>query len=81
MLRLGGAYRLTDAGLGPLLRRAPALESLALPQCSRLDGAFLADLPEGLRWGAPQVNASSCSPLSWQCPRLIKGSCEHLRFA
>lgn len=46
---MGGAYRLTDAVLGLLLRRAPALESLALPQCSRLDGAFLADLPEGLR--------------------------------
>ena len=55
MLRLGGAYRLTDAGLGPLLRRAPALEALALPQCSRLDCAFLAALPAGLRCGAPQV--------------------------
>lgn len=70
MLRLGGAYRLTDAGLGPLLRRAPALEALALPQCSRLDGAFLAALPAGLRCAGPQGLASLCSPRSWQCPRL-----------
>ncbi|KAK9831384.1 hypothetical protein WJX81_008255 [Elliptochloris bilobata] len=48
-LRLGGAYRLTDAGLAPLLRRAPMLEALALPQCSRLDGAFLVALPGSLR--------------------------------
>jgi len=55
-LRLGGAYRLTEAGLAALLARAPALEALALPQCSRLTGTFLASLPAGLR-RAPETAA------------------------
>lgn len=59
-LRLGGAYRLTDEGLAPLLRRAPGLEALSLPQCSRLDGTFLAALPASLR-------QASLGPSAWMC--------------
>lgn len=44
-LRLAGAYRLSDAGLAALLPRLPALTALALPQCSRLEGAVIEQLP------------------------------------
>ena len=68
-LRLGGAYRLTEAGLAPLLARAPALEALALPQCSRLLGTFLAGLPRGLRRAPlPPPGALRCS-----CGALARG--------
>jgi len=59
-LRLGGAYRLTDEGLALLLRRAPCLEALSLPQCSRLDGTFLAALPASLRQGSLGSSAWLC---------------------
>lgn len=45
VLRLGGAYRLTDSGLQRLLEAAPQLIELHLPQCSRIQGAALEHLP------------------------------------
>ena len=45
VLRLGGAYRLTDSGLQALLKAAPYLTELHLPQCSRIQGSALEDLP------------------------------------
>lgn len=38
-LKLGGAYRLTDADLEKLLAAAPNLQEVHLPQCSRLQDA------------------------------------------
>ena len=45
VLRLGGAYRLMDSGLEALLRVTPQLTELHLPQCSRLQGPSLEQLP------------------------------------
>ena len=44
-LELGGAYRLTDAPLLDVLRAAPALTELRLPQCPRISGAAIEQLP------------------------------------
>lgn len=56
VLRLGGAYRLTDTGLLAVLKQAPKLQELHLPQCSRIDGSSLQQLrrltPE-LRYSTP----------------------------
>ena len=40
-LKLGGAYRLSDTGLTALLARTPALMSLAIPQCCRIEGSVI----------------------------------------
>jgi hypothetical protein len=40
VLRLGGAYKLNDAGLLALLQAAPGLQELAVPSASRLTGAL-----------------------------------------
>jgi TolA-binding protein len=40
VLLLGGAYKLNDAGLLPLLQAAPGLQELAVPSASRLTGAL-----------------------------------------
>ena len=55
-LQLGGAYSLLDSGLEALLKAAPSLQELRLPQCSRLTGTGLACLPHCkplLRHGTP----------------------------
>ena len=44
-LLLGGAYSLLDHGLESLLKAAPHLQELRLPQCCRLTGTGLACLP------------------------------------
>jgi hypothetical protein len=41
VLRLGGAYKLNDAGLLALLQAAPGLQELAVPSASRLTGALV----------------------------------------
>lgn len=46
VLALGGAYRLSDAGLLELLKASPNLEELHLPQCSRIQGSTLEILPQ-----------------------------------
>ena len=46
VLSLGGAYRLSDAGLVTLLRAAPGLEEVHLAQCCRVEGDALQQLPE-----------------------------------
>ena len=45
VLGLGGAYRLTDAGLSKILKAVPNLQELHLPQCCRLQGPALQQLP------------------------------------
>ena len=45
VLALGGAYRLTDDGLLHILRVAPNLDELHLPQCCRIQGPALEALP------------------------------------
>jgi len=55
VLSLGGAYRLSDAGLLNLLQAAPALQELHLAQCCRIEGTALQQLPsltKGLRYAA-----------------------------
>lgn len=52
-LHLGGAYRLTDAGLQALLAAAPALQELSVPHASRVTAALVLALPQL----APQVKA------------------------
>ena len=44
-MELGGAYRLTDAPLLDILRAAPVLTELRLPQCPRITGAAIEQLP------------------------------------
>lgn len=44
-LILGGAYRLTDGALGRILRAAPALSELRLPQGNKLTGEVVEQLP------------------------------------
>ena len=66
-LRLAAAYRLSDEGLTALLRVAPGVQSLALPQCSRLEGASIQLLPElvpGLRCVARCVS-TACALRMW----------------
>ncbi len=45
VLALGGAYRLGDAGLLAILRRAPALQVLRLPSCCRVTEEAIKQLP------------------------------------
>eukprot|EP00879_Flechtneria_rotunda_P026293 GHRR01028028.1.p1 GENE.GHRR01028028.1~~GHRR01028028.1.p1 ORF type:complete len:517 (+),score=163.65 GHRR01028028.1:303-1853(+) len=45
VLRLGGAYKLTDQGILKVLEAAPMLKELAVPSASRLTGACLDRLP------------------------------------
>lgn len=45
VLALGGAYRLRDSGLLEILKAAPNLEELRLPQCCRIQGTALQSLP------------------------------------
>lgn len=45
-LVLGGAYRLTDDGAEHLLKLAPALRTLGLQNCSRIEGRVVHCLPE-----------------------------------
>jgi DNA repair protein RAD7 len=45
VLRLGGAYKLNDAGLLALLQAAPGLQELAVPCASRLTGALSCRVP------------------------------------
>lgn len=45
-LVLGGAYRLTDGALGRVLRAAPHLTELRLPQGNKLMGEALEQLPQ-----------------------------------
>ena len=45
-LRLSGAYRLSDEGLMHVLRKAPNLSSLSIPQCSRIEGPAIEALPQ-----------------------------------
>ncbi|KAF6264728.1 hypothetical protein COO60DRAFT_17560 [Scenedesmus sp. NREL 46B-D3] len=51
VLRLGGAYKLNDAGLLALLQASPGLQELTVPSASRLTGSFLCRLPAA----APQL--------------------------
>ena len=63
VLSLGGAYRLNDAGLLSLLTAAPLLEGLQLPQCCRLQGTALEQLPQL----TPNLRCSSTSPWHHVC--------------
>jgi len=45
-LRATGAYTLTDEGLASLLRHAPGLKRLAVPEAARIGPGLLASLPE-----------------------------------
>jgi hypothetical protein len=67
-LRLGGAYRLSDAGLQDLLAAAPRLLELGLPQASRITGAAVMALPQL----APQLRVldlSECRGIDAGGPR------------
>ena len=44
-LALAGGYRVTDDALEGILRQAPNLTELRLPNCSRLQGSVLHALP------------------------------------
>eukprot|EP00890_Picochlorum_soloecismus_P002121 jgi/Picsp_1/290/NSC_00289-R1_rni-like protein len=59
-LRLGGAYRLTDASCQVLLARATNLRHLVLSQCSRIEGEVIAELPK-------LVPGLKSLDLSWCC--------------
>ena len=45
LLSLGGAYRISDRGLLAILKVCPNLEELYLPQCIRIEGSALEQLP------------------------------------
>ena len=59
-LKLGGAYRLTDAACEFLLARATNVRHLALSQCSRIEGTVIAKLPNLV----PELKSLD---LSWCC--------------
>uniref|UniRef100_A0A7S3QLR1 F-box/LRR-repeat protein 15-like leucin rich repeat domain-containing protein n=1 Tax=Dunaliella tertiolecta TaxID=3047 RepID=A0A7S3QLR1_DUNTE len=58
-LLLGGAYRLSDAGVKQVLGACPRLQQLSLPQASRLTGAML-DGVEALAPSLRLLNLTEC---------------------
>jgi hypothetical protein len=62
-LRLTGAYRLSDQGLIALLKKAPKLLSLGLPQCSRITGPAVEALPQ-LSPNLKELDLTECRGLS-----------------